>query len=99
MACARRGLRAAFGDSGKSQERTVIPRIYADGNEMTEDDRFILDIPGSLADIQRYGATLHPGVRVVLNVQNEFEVEGVLEFDEALTIWFGRPDWTTRRDL
>jgi hypothetical protein len=59
----------------------VIPRIYANGDEMTDDDRFILDIPGSLADIRRYGATLHPGIRVVLNVQDEFEVEGVLDFD------------------
>jgi hypothetical protein len=77
----------------------VIPRIYADGNEMTDDDRFMLDIPGSLADIRRHGATLQPGVRVVLNVQDEYEVEGVLEFDAAREIWLARPDWDTRRDL
>jgi len=65
---------------------------------MTDDDRFILDIPGSLADVRRYGAALHPGARVVLNVQDEFEVEGVLEFDEARSTWFARPDWETRRD-
>ena len=74
-------------------------RLYADGNEMTDDDRFFLDIPGSLADIERYGASLHPGVRVVLNVQEEFEVEAVLEFDAAREIWLGNPDWGTRREL
>jgi hypothetical protein len=77
----------------------VIPRMYADGNEMTDDHRFILDVPGSLADIRRHGATVHPGTRVVLNVQDEFEVEGVLEFDAARETWLARPDWATRRDL
>ena len=47
----------------------------------------------SLADIERYGARLYPGVRVVLNVQEEFEVEAVLEFDAARKIWLGSPDW------
>jgi hypothetical protein len=89
----------AFGDCGKSLARMVTPRIYADGNEMTKDDRFILDIPGSLADIRRYGGSLHPGATIVLNVQNEFEVEGVLEFDAARQIWLGHPDWATRREL
>jgi hypothetical protein len=72
-------------------------RIYAYGNEMTDDDRFFLDIPGSLADLERHRASLYPGV--VLNVQEEFEVEAVLEFDAARKIWLGNPDWGTRRDL
>jgi hypothetical protein len=66
---------------------------------MTEDDRFILDMPGSLADIRHYGGSLQPGARVVLNVQSEFEVEAVLEFDAARQIWLGHPDWATRREL
>ncbi len=77
----------------------MIPRIYADANDLTEDGRFMLDISGSLADIQRYGAALQPGTRVLFNVQNEFEVEGLLEFDAVRDMWLGRPDWGTRRDL
>ena len=77
----------------------MIPRIYADGNEMTEDGRFMLHISGSVSDIQRYGTSIRPGIRVLLNVQDEFEVEGFLEFDKSDAMWLGRPDWATRRDL
>jgi hypothetical protein len=74
-------------------------RIYADGNEMTGDDRFLLGIPGSFVDIERHAASLYPGVRVVLNVQDEFEVEAALEFDAVREVWLGNPDWATRREL
>ena len=75
----------------------MIPRIYADANDLTEDGRFMLHISGSLAHIQRYGAALQPGTRVLFNVQDEFE--GLLEFDAVRDMWLGRADWGTRRDL
>jgi hypothetical protein len=77
----------------------MLLRIYADANEMTDDDAFWLDIPGARRDIERHSAELRPGLRVVFNVQNEFEVEGTLAFDEARGVWLGRPDWSTRVDL
>jgi len=76
-----------------------LPRIYADANEAEADGRFWLHIPGSRKDIERYGDRLKPGMRVIFNVQNEFEVEGTLEIDERHGTWLGRPDYGTLRDL
>lgn len=61
----------------------MLPRIYADENTMTEDGAYILTITGSLRDIERYGSVLCPGMRVIFNVQDEFEEEGTLEIDRA----------------
>jgi hypothetical protein len=77
----------------------MIPRIYADGNDMSEAGCFMLHIAGSLQDIARYSGQLQSGMRALLNVQDEFEVEGVLDYDEKNKMWLGRPDWETRRDL
>ncbi len=77
----------------------MIPRIYADANDMAEGGSFMLNVAGSLVDIERYSDQLRPGMRALFNVQDEFEVEGVLEYDEQNKMWLGRPDWHTRRDL
>ena len=77
----------------------MIPRIYADANDVAEGGSFMLNVAGSLEDIERYGGRLRPGMRALFNVQGEFEVEGVLGYDEQNKMWLGRPDWKTRRDL
>ena len=76
-----------------------LPRIYADANEADADGRFWLHIPGSRKDIERYGDRLQEGMRVLFNVQDEFEVEGTLELDELHGTWLGRPNYDTLRDL
>ena len=76
-----------------------MPRIYADANDMAEGGYFMLHVTGSLKDIERYRGQLRPGMRVLFNVQDEFEVEGVLKYDEGNKMWLGDPDWDTRRDL
>jgi hypothetical protein len=70
----------------------LVPRIYADAHEADADGRFWLHIPGSRADIDRDGDRLQPGMRVLFNVQDEFEVEGTLAVDEGHGTWLGRPD-------
>jgi hypothetical protein len=77
----------------------MIPRIYADANDMSEGGCFILHIVGSLKDTERYQDQLRPGMRALFNVQDEFEVEGTLEYDAENKTWLGRPDYSTRRDL
>ena len=77
----------------------MIPRIYADENDKTTGDRYMQQIAGSLRDIEGYKGGLSPGMRVVFNVQDEFEVEGILEYDSENSMWLGRPDYSTRRDL
>jgi hypothetical protein len=76
-----------------------LPRIYADANEADADGRFWLHIPGSRKDIERYGDRLRPGMWVLFNVQNEFEVEGTLELDELHGTWRDHPKYDTLRYL
>ena len=76
-----------------------MPRIYADENDKLWGNRYMLNIAGSLRDIERYKAVLRPGMRVIFNVQDEFEVEGTLEYDVENKMWLGRPDYSTKRDL
>jgi hypothetical protein len=38
-------------------------------------------------------------MRVLFNVQDEFEVEGTLELDEWRGTWLGQPDYRTLRYL
>jgi len=77
----------------------MIPRIYADENDKTADGCYMLHIAGSLKDIARYEGQLKPGMKVLFNVQDEFEVEGTLAYDGGTKIWLGRPDYSTMRDL
>jgi hypothetical protein len=77
----------------------ALPRIYADENDKTAGDCYMLHIAGSMEDIERYKDQIRPGMRVLFNVQDEFEVEGILEYDTENKMWLGRPDYTTRRDL
>jgi hypothetical protein len=72
-----------------------LPRIYFDTNSADEDFRYKLDMVGSLRDIKRLGDVLRPGIRVLLYMPDEVEVEATLEFDEAQHRWLGRPDWDT----
>ena len=67
-------------------------RIYADFNNTGEDDRVRLNTVGSLRDLRALEGQLADGLRVILYMTDEFEVEGTLVFD---TIWNGIPDWST----
>jgi hypothetical protein len=75
-----------------------LPRIYFDTNE-GGGDTFFLDIPGSLKDICRLGDSLRPGIRVLLYMTDELEVEANLEYDPEYKRWIGRTDWSTIRYL
>ena len=67
-------------------------RIYADFNCCDEQGRVRLNIPGSLADLKSHSEEIADGLRVILYMTDEFEVEGVLVFDR---IWLGIPDLDT----
>jgi hypothetical protein len=69
-------------------------RIYADFNSCDEQGRVCLNTAGSLATLHAQQDALFDGLRVMLYVPEEFEVEGVLIFDR---IWMGIPDWSTLR--
>ena len=76
-----------------------LPRIYFDSNAATEDGRYILSVAGSSRDIRSLGDSLRPGMRVLLYMTDELEVEATLELDSERQIWLGLPDDSTLRVL
>ena len=77
----------------------ALPRIYFDTNDGWEKDTYSLDLAGSLEDIRCLGDSLHIGMRVLLYMTDELEVEATLEYDNEHKIWLGRADWSTIRYL
>lgn len=74
----------------------MLLRIYVDFNTIAMDAQQRVFIN---TDIQKdLAACLCPGLSVVL-YDEEMEVEGIVEFDEAHQVWLGQPNWATRRDL
>ena len=71
-------------------------RIYADFNHCDEQYHVVLNTVGSLADIKKHSDALVEGMRVLLYVEDEFEVEGTLIFDK---VWRAIPDYATLRYL
>ena len=70
-------------------------RIYADFNCIDVNDRVLLHTVGSLEDlrnIQDRGEEILEGMRVILYMTAEFEVQATLVFEK---IWMGIPDWST----
>ncbi|MCI0712904.1 MAG: hypothetical protein L0154_22295 [Chloroflexi bacterium] len=71
-------------------------RIYADFNSQDEQGRVKLTTVGSREDIEKFKDVLEEGMVVMLYMSNEFEVEGMLVFDE---VWRAIPDYKTIRYL
>ncbi|HEX9987203.1 MAG TPA: hypothetical protein VGE45_01850 [Chloroflexia bacterium] len=71
-------------------------RISVDFNTMMmdEDERVLIN----LSTHEGLAEHLSPGLRVML-YDEELEVEANLEFDGKGGMWWGRPDWSTRRDI
>lgn len=78
---------------------STLPRIYADANDQTEDGGYMLVFEESRRNIADFGAAISPGVRVILNVQDELEMEATLGYDDQNQIWIGYPDYSTIRYL
>jgi hypothetical protein len=64
---------------------------------MDEQGRLRLSIVGPQRDIARHAGELRPGMEVILNVQDEFEVNAILVYDEESDHWKAWPDVDTIR--
>jgi hypothetical protein len=69
---------------------TSLHRIYFDTNDGTMDG-YPLYCRGSLEDIQPIADKLKEGMRVVIYMTGELEMEAILEFDHGNSLWIGRP--------
>jgi hypothetical protein len=70
-------------------------KIYADFNAQDKDGRVLLNTMSALADLSQYEDKLYEGMRVLL-YEDEFEVEGVLAFEN---VWRALPDFNTIKYL
>jgi hypothetical protein len=68
-------------------------RIYADFNSTDEEGRVWALLK---RDLEEHSDELKEGLRVLLHMDDEFEVEATLVYDRG---WMGVPDWSTIRYL
>lgn len=74
-------------------------RIYFDTNEGDGDGRYSLNCTGSLQDIAPIADKLKEGMRVVIYMSDELEMQATLEFDRRYGHWMARPVPGTTRYL
>ena len=65
-------------------------RIYFDTNNSAEPGRYVLHVAGSVADIEPIADQLRDGLRVVIYMTGELELEATLEFDPTWNAWTAR---------
>jgi hypothetical protein len=71
-----------------------LHRIYFDSNERHFDPkgiRYDLGLRSSLRDIALVADQLQEGMRVIIYMTGELEMEATLEFDQKYRCWMGRP--------
>jgi hypothetical protein len=75
----------------------ALHRIYFDENEGDALGRYDLGIPGSLRDIPPIAGELKEGMRVLIYMGDDFELEATLEYHAQFARWMARPiDGTLR---
>ena len=74
-----------------SAEAGPMHRIYFDTNEGDQHGRYNLGIPGALEDIEAIADQLFEGLKVIIYMGNELEMEAVLVFDARSRNWMDNP--------
>ena len=69
----------------------ALLRIYFDTNDSDQLGRYDLGPTGSLSDIAPIADQLSEGMRVVIYMSGELEMEATLEFDALSGRWMARP--------
>ena len=72
---------------------TSLPRVMFDTNEPwgTEPEGFWLGFAQSRLDLEKIGDDLRDGLRVVIYMIGELEMEATLEFDRNSNVWVAYP--------
>jgi hypothetical protein len=72
-------------------------RVFVDYNTMLADDKERVSINTSI--FKYLLDDLHFGMPLVLYDEESLEVDAVADYDPEYKMWFGVPDWSTRREL
>jgi hypothetical protein len=78
-----------------------LPKIYADFQNLDDDNRLRLTCAGTLQDLERHGIPLHEGLVLTFYTDDaddqdqpdELRVEGVVHYDEEGQGWVAAVDW------
>jgi hypothetical protein len=68
-----------------------LARVYFDTNEGNHDYGYWLQLEASRNDLKLIGDRLKDGLRVVLYMTGELELQAYLKFDKAYGYWVGMP--------
>jgi hypothetical protein len=75
-----------------------LDRICFDSNEGTLDGRYGLWLPASQSDLALIPASrLQDGLRVIIYMPDELQIEATLKYDAARQSWTAQPDLRTVR--
>jgi len=81
-----------------SEDVKPLARIYFEENDSgPEKDSYYLGTSQAQEDIKRLGDAARPGLRVLLYMGDELEVEATLDIERQFNIWLARADWLTVR--
>lgn len=75
-----------------------LHRVFFDSNNSLDGVRYDLGLPAAMHDLSRI-PDLRDGVRVIICMPNELEMEAILEYDQALGRWGALPIEGTIRYL
>ena len=83
----------------------AIPRVYADFQNLDDENRLRLTCAGTCRDLQRQGIELQEGMKLTLYTDDakdngqsdELLAEGVAQYNEAEKCWVARTDWQADR--
>jgi hypothetical protein len=72
---------------GDFARMATSPRLLADWQNADEAGRVRLNTRGALRQIERLGATVATGLKVILDDDDEFEADGTVEWSSTEHIW------------
>jgi hypothetical protein len=83
----------------------AAPRIYADFQNLDDENRLRLTCAGTLEDLQREGIQLREGLALLLYTDDgdaqgnpdELRADGVVHYNEAEKCWVAAIDWSALR--
>ena len=83
----------------------ITPRIYADFQNLDDENRLILTCAGTLQDLARHGIQLYDGLVLSFHTDDaddtgqpdELWAEGVVHYDEGHQCWVAAIDWSDLR--
>jgi hypothetical protein len=81
------------------------PRVYADFQNVDDENRLRLTCTGTRRDLERQGIELHEGMVLTLYTDDaddegrpdELLAEGVVQYDKAGACWVAAIDWQAVR--